>query len=123
MSDIITKTVRTKMTADHDAVETVLHLDFTGLSNEDIKEIAAQSAVIKWQGNARRGKEIPVEDTYKVPKPGTKSMSVDYAGALVKLFGGDKAMTLIKKHGTAEEAYKVLKPLLDAMMEDMETEG
>jgi hypothetical protein len=120
----IIKVVKTKLTEDHDAVETKLTLDFTGRTLDDLYEIAAQAAVIKWQGNARRGKAIPTTATYSVPKPGTRgSAVVDYSAALVKLLGGDKTMILLRKYGTAEAAYTAIKPMLDAMMEDVESEG
>lgn len=77
------KTPSTKLTEDHDAVVTELTLDFSGLSVDDVYEIAAQAAVIKWQGNARRGKEIPKTATYVVPKPGTRSQ-VDPIEALTR---------------------------------------
>lgn len=122
--DKIIKTVRTKLTEDHDAVTTELTLDFSRVTVDDVYEIAAQAAVIKWQGNARRGKEIPATATYVVPKPGTRgSAPVDYAAALVKLLGGDKTMILLRKYGDAEKAYAAIKPMLDAMMEDVESEG
>jgi hypothetical protein len=121
--DKITKVVKTKQTEDHDAVITTLTLDFTGLTTADVYEIAAQAAVIKWQGNARRMQVIPAVATYTVPKPGTRSAAVDYAGALVKLFGGDMAMVLIQKNGnSAEQAYLAIKPMLDAMMQKATTD-
>ena len=120
----IIKDVRTKLTEDHDAVLTRLTLDFNTLTIDDVYEIAAQAAVIKWQGNARRGSVIPPVATYSVPKPGTRgAVVVDYAAALVKLLGGDKTMILLKKYGDAEKAYAAIKPMLDAMMEDVEAEG
>jgi hypothetical protein len=80
------KTVNTKMTEEHDAVQTELTLDFTGLTPNDIIEIAAQAAVIKWQGNARRGKNIPATATYKVQKAGSR-VQIDPAEALVRKYG------------------------------------
>ena len=124
MKTTIIKTPSTRLTEDHDQVTTTLTLDFTGLTDEDIQEIAAQQLVIKWQGNARRMKAIPTVATYKVPKPGTRAtLVVDYAQALVKLFGGDKAMVLIRKYGTAELAYEAIAPALSALVEDEETAG
>jgi hypothetical protein len=120
--DTIIRTVRTKATEDDTAVETILTLDFSSLSEDDVYEIAAQSAVIKWQGNARRAKEIPTTATYKVPRPGTRgSAVVDYEAALTKVFGFKKVQLLKAKFGTAELAYAKLKPQLDMLMEDVET--
>jgi len=88
----------TKLTEDHDAIVTELTLDFTGLTNEDILEIAAQAAVIKWQGNARRGKAVPTKAEYKVPKPGTRGQV-------------DPIQALLMKYGSAEEAIKALEAM------------
>lgn len=124
MGKQIIKDVRTKLTEDHDAVTTRLTLDFGALTTDDVYEIAAQAAVIKWQGNARRGSAIPPVATYSVLKPGTRgAVVVDYAAALVKLLGGDKTMILLKKYGSAEAVYTAIKPMLDAMMENVETEA
>ena len=124
MKQTLLKTPSTRLTEDHDPVVTNLTLDFSGLTDEDVQEIAAQAAVIKWQSNARKGKAIPITATYKVPKPGTRgSLVVDYAQALVKLFGGDKAMILIRKYGTAELAYEAIAPALSALVEDEENTG
>lgn len=124
MKQTIIRTVKTKLTEDHDAVETILTLDFTGVNEDDVYEIASQAAVIKWQGNARRGKEIPRTATYKVPKPGTRSGAVvDFEAAITKVFGWENAQLLKAKFGTFELAYAKLKPQLDALMSDVEGEG
>ena len=85
----LVKIVSTRQTEDDDPVQTSLTLDFDGLTNQDILEIAAQAAVIKWQGIARRAKGgVPATATYKVPKPGTRSQ-VDPITALIAKHGGD----------------------------------
>lgn len=68
----ITRLVSTKMFADDTAVATELTINFTGLTPEDIMEVAAQAAIVKWQSNARRMKIIPAKAEYMVPKPGTR---------------------------------------------------
>ena len=88
----------TKLTEDHDAVVTTLTLDFTGLTDADILEIAVQSAVIKWQGNARRGKTIPTQAVYVVPKPGTRAQM-------------DPIQALLLKYGSAEGAIAALEAM------------
>jgi hypothetical protein len=123
MKQTIIRTVKTKLFEGDDAHETVLTLDFSGVTEDDVQEFAAQSAVIKWQGNARRGKEIPATATYKLPKPGTRgSAVVDYEAALTKVFGFDNVQLLKAKYGTAELAYNKLKPQLDALMSDVEND-
>jgi NACalpha-BTF3-like transcription factor len=84
----IIKTVNTKMTEEHEAVQTELTLDFTGLTPDDIMEIAAQAAVIKWQGNARRGKVIPVKAEYKVQRAGSR-VQIDPVTAILRKHNGD----------------------------------
>ena len=93
----LTKDVNTKMFADDDSHATTLTIDFTGLSTEDVYEIAAQAAIVKWQSNARRMKVIPAQAEYKVPKPGTRS--------------GGVALTpenLIARYGSVEAAVAAL---------------
>lgn len=92
----ITKVVSTKAFADGDAVQTELTLDFTGLSNEDILEVAAQAAVVKWQGSIRKAKVIPSVATYKVPKPGTRSVG-DPVAILIARFGVEGAIEELKR--------------------------
>jgi hypothetical protein len=69
----ITKLVSTKMFVGDTAVVTELTINFTGLAPEDIMEVAAQAAIVKWQSNARRMKIIPAKAEYMVPKPGTRT--------------------------------------------------
>lgn len=124
MGKQIIRNVSTKMTEDHDAVITTLTLDFNTLAVDEVYEIAAQAAVVKWQGNARRGKVIPGTATYVVPRAGSRgSLVIDYEQALTKVFGFEKVQLLKTKFGTAELAYNRLKPQLDLLMEELETEG
>jgi hypothetical protein len=74
MINQIIKQVSTKRFEGDDAVITTLTLDFTGLTDEDVQEIAAAGAVIKWQSKVR-AKTVPSTDTYKVPKPGTRAVA------------------------------------------------
>ena len=97
----ITKIVSTKMFAEDDAKQTELTIDFSGLTPEDIMEVAAQAAVVKWQGNARRGKEIPATATYTVPKPGTRGTVVVATPE-----------ALVAKYGSVDAAIEALKSLM-----------
>ena len=92
----LTKNVSTKAFAEGDAIQTELTLDFDGLSNEDILEVAAQAAVVKWQGTARKLKVIPAVATYKVPKPGTRSVG-DPVAILIARFGIEGAIEELKR--------------------------
>ena len=92
---VIVKGVSTKMTMEHDAVTTVLSIDFNTLTVEDVYEIAAAAAVIKWQNNIRKADAIPAEATYIVPKPGTRSAA-------------DPMQSLIAKAGSVEAAIEML---------------
>jgi len=96
MNRIVTKEVSTKQYEGGDAVITILTLDFTGLSDEDILEIAAQAGVVKWQTTARK-KDIPTIATYKVPKPGTRGTVQLTPEALIAKYGSvDAAIAALK---------------------------
>jgi hypothetical protein len=72
----MTKFPSTKTFDEGDAVATELTLDFTGLTDADIQEIAAGACVIKWQSKVRNSKKpIPTKDTYIVPRPGTRAVA------------------------------------------------
>ncbi len=99
----------TKRFKDDTATRTELTLDFSGLTDEDIFEMAVDSAVIKWQANARRNAlkaenaiPIPTKATYIVPKPGTRAtgeVSTEKAvKTILRKAGGDvaKAMEMLK---------------------------
>lgn len=116
------RTVKTRMAEGLDQVETELTLDFTSLSVDDVYEIAAQAAVIKWQGNARRGKEIPTVATYKVPKPGTKSDGTASREAAIRRLLGEKADFFLKKYGV-EEAWKRCAAMIRTLAIDDEEGG
>lgn len=98
MAGKYTKYPSTKLTEDHDAVTTELTIDCSGVTDADLIEYALQSIVIRWQGNARRGKEIPTQATYVVPKPGTRAQM-------------DPIQALLTKYGSAEAAIAALEAL------------
>lgn len=96
----ITRLITTKAFADGDAVATELTINFTGLSQEDILEVATRAAVVSWQSNARRMKIIPKTAEYMVPKPGTRS-----SGALTP-------ESLVQRYGSVDAAIEALKALM-----------
>ena len=115
----ITKIISTKMYAEDDAVLTTLTLDFSGLTIEEVYEVATKAAVVTWQSNARSKKVIPPTAEYKVPRPGTRSVAVfDHAAALVKALGPDMAYKAMQKFGSAEAACEALKALVDMDMDN-----
>ena len=113
MEKKLVRVVSTRQTEDDDARSTTLTLDFVNCTPEDVLEIASQSAVIKWQGIARRAKGgIPSTATYVVPRPGKRSATpIDHMAALAKVFGMEKAQILAEKYGSAEKACKALEAL------------
>ena len=123
----LVRIIKTRVTEDDDQVETTLTMDFTGLSDQDILEIAAQATVVKVQGTLRRLKDgIPKVYEYKVPRPGTRTVQpVDHAAALVKILGAEQAYAVIKNSGSAEKAAEALKNLLGpvALAGEAEVEG
>lgn len=113
--------VGTALYKDGPQTKTKLKVDFSGLSDEDIIEMATDSAVIKWQASARRAalkKEnatpIPNEATYIVPKPGTRaSGTVSDEAALARIVGPEKAKALITAAGgDAKKAFEKIRALL-----------
>jgi hypothetical protein len=83
----ITRLVSTKMYEGATATATELTINFIGLTPEDIMEVAAQAAIVKWQSNARRMKIIPAKAEYKVPKPGIRHQTVLTPESLVARYG------------------------------------
>ena len=123
MDKKIVKVITTKVDKDDDSpVTTTLTIDFSNVTVDQVYEIAAKSEVILWQNAARKMQTIPTVATKVVGRP-TGSGQIDYAQALVKLLGGDKAMLLIRKYGDGQKAYEAVKPLLETMFEDLETAG
>jgi len=119
----IVKVIKTKMDKDDDSpVTTTLTIDFSNVTIDQVYEIAAKAEVILWQNAARKMPTIPTVATKVVGRP-TGTGQIDYAQALVKLLGGNKAMLLIRKYGDGEKAYAAVKPLLDSMIEDIEMAG
>jgi hypothetical protein len=113
--------VGTALYKDGPQTRTKLTLDFSGLNEKDILEMATDSAVIKWQASARRAamkKEdaipIPESATYIVPKPGTRaSGTVSDEAALVRVVGAEKAKELIAAAGgDAKKAFEKIRILL-----------
>lgn len=91
MSKIITKLISTKMFEGDTAVMTELTINFTGLTQDEIEEVAAQAASVKWQSNARRMKFIPAKAEYIVPKPGKRQQTVLTPEGLVARYGSVEA--------------------------------
>jgi hypothetical protein len=123
MDKKIIRVISTKADGDDVAVQTTLTIDYCNCTLEDLLEKAAKSDAILWQSSARK-KAIPTTATYISPRPGTKSVQpIDYEAALTKVFGFEAVARLKTKYGTAELAYNALKPQLDAMLENDETDG
>ena len=68
-----TYNVNTKPDKDGKAVRTALTIDFTGASEDVLREIATSAIVIKWQGQARKN-GIPSTAQIKAVdyRPGTR---------------------------------------------------
>ena len=105
-----------------DTTVTTTTIVFAGWTDEDFKVAAAETVKIRQiQPKIRLGKAIGPE--FIASRPGTRvAVVIDFAQALVKVFGGDNAMLLIKKYGSAEKAYVAIKPQLDALMADVESD-
>jgi hypothetical protein len=92
----LVKVVSTRQTLDDIPVETELSIVFgDNITVEDVYEIAASAAVIKWQGNARKAKAIPRIAEYMVPKPGTRSTQDPIDFAIAK-YGIDEVIAMLE---------------------------
>ena len=113
--------VGTALYKDGPQTKTKLVVSFENLTEEDILEMATDSAVIKWQASARRSalkKEgatpIPESATYIVPRPGTRASGmVSDEAALARIVGAEKAKELIAlAGGDAKKAFERIRALL-----------
>ena len=107
-------TCRTRRFEGDGETVTELTLDFSNLSEEDIFNMAADSAVIKWQAAARRAAlkkdgavAIPKSATYIVPKPGTRATGEVSAEKAVKTI-------LRKAGGDAAKALELMREMMEA---------
>ena len=115
---------KTKRFDGDDAVTTKLTLDFSNVVESDLVEYAIDALVIKWQASKRRKKDaiIPREDTYVVPKPGTRTApQLTPLEHLYELFGKEKVLALInKKGGDVDAVIKQFQAILGEMEEEKE---
>ena len=63
MNDVTNTEVNTRIETGSEKVTTNLTINWDGLTLEETRELAAQSIVIKWQGQRRAEKSIPTEST------------------------------------------------------------
>ena len=114
MKKTTTVNCKTRRFAGDDEKTTELTLDFSGLSEDDIFNMAADSAVIKWQAAARRAAlkkddpvPIPTQATYVVPKPGMRATGEVSAEKAVKTI-------LRKAGGDAAKALELMREMMEA---------
>jgi hypothetical protein len=93
MNKVTTIYTSTKVTKDHDAVQTKLTLDYSNLTDDQVRAYADDACTIKAQTMFRSKGIVPKEYTYVVPVPGTRAVAVmseeQMLDALAKKFGGD----------------------------------
>lgn len=92
MNNVTNVTIDTKPSKDATPTQTKLTIDWEGMSPEDIRALAQQSLVIKWQGKHRISKKnpnpvIPTEETvnakdYKVGSRVAKVVTIEDVKAL-----------------------------------------
>jgi hypothetical protein len=94
--------VSTKPDKDSAAVQTSLTIDFEGVSEEILREIATSAIVIKWQGQVRKN-GIPASATIRALdyRPGTRIQSgpVSFAQLselVTRMTAEEKAVLLAK---------------------------
>lgn len=124
MNHTFVMNVSTRLTTDHDAVVTVLTIDTSKLTEQQVREYAAAKAVVPWQSLARSKKEIPKTATYVLAPVGTRvSQPIDHRAALVKALGENRADAAIEKFGSAEKAADALAALFDKALDSEEGES
>jgi len=90
--------VSTKPSKDGSPVTTKLTIDFTGASEDILREIATSAIVIKWQGQVRKN-GIPQEATIKAVdcRPGTRLTTAPTMDQLVSLMTPEQKQALLAK--------------------------
>lgn len=96
-------TISTKPDKDSSPIQTKLTIDFTGASEEVLREIATSAIVIKWQGQVRKN-GIPAEAVIK---------AVDYRPG-VRLAQATPTMEQLVSQMTAEQKQALLAKLLES---------
>lgn len=93
-----TFTVNTKPDKDGKPVQTKLTIDFSGTSEEILKEIATSAIVIKWQGQVRKN-GIPQEASIKAIdyRPGVRLTTAPTMEQLVSLMTPEQKQALLQK--------------------------
>ena len=102
MNNLHTQEVSTKRFEGDDAVKTILTLDYSNCTVDDLMTKAIKSDIISWQASFRNKKgnvTIPTTATYVVPRPGTRTVAQLTPEAIINRFG------------SVEEAIKQLEAL------------
>lgn len=90
--------VTTKADKDSSSEITTLTIDWTGATEEVLREIATSAIVIKWQAKARKD-GIPASATIKATdyRPGTRLVTVPSVDQLVSKMTDAERKALIEK--------------------------
>ena len=81
------KYISTRKDDESVAVKTLITIDLSGVTWEDILIYAMQAVIVKWQGWIRKQKgEIPAKFTYVLPKPGTKGGGISTREVKIQTF-------------------------------------
>lgn len=107
----------TKQFEGDDATKTKLTLDYSNLTDDEVRAYADDACVIKWQSAIRRKKDskVPAEATYVVPKPGTRAaVTLTPYQMLEALFGKEKCLDLVNKAGgNVDAVIEMFKSIID----------
>lgn len=102
--------VSTKVNAKSDAVKTKVIVDFTGVSQEKIEELAAATVIINEQAVWRTSEVIPPEATIKVAEQlgrprgsGFKATPENMAARINKMGEAEYRETLVNLGGLSEK--------------------
>lgn len=90
--------VNTKPDKDGQAIKTALTIDFTGATDEILREIATSAIVIKWQGQVRKN-GIPAQASIKAVdyRPGTRLTAAPTLDQLVTKLSAEEKLALIAR--------------------------
>lgn len=90
--------VSTKLNAASEKKDTELTIVWDGMDAEDIKALAQQALIVKWQGQKRRDESIPDAETIKAVdyKVGTRAPKKSLAEQVEGMSSDDRA-ALIEK--------------------------
>lgn len=115
MEKIVTVYSDTAMFKGGPQTRTKLTIDYSDLTDDEVRYYADDSCIIKVQNSWRRKKnsKIPTEFTYRVPKPGTRAAAV---------MSDEEMFRALAKKYTPEQFEAEIKRRMVGALEDKDPE-